>query len=254
MASASLRCISRASMPSASKTRRPVISGAASLRAEIHRLVLQLMNVVHVGTHQDVHFLVEQLGDIGDLVDEIGAELAGLGIVLEDVGLGDAHVDAAQEQHVLDVLLRPLAHHGQDAQRRAVIEHVGDVLHDGEIRAAGAAGHDRHHVLVDARAEALARLSGDGVVRLGGVLGARRRDGGAGDQAESHSEGNTHDQFPHFERATLVNASAPHASARMRGGSGRSQFDWWLPGMRAADRALRQFPRSCCSPCSEDGT
>ena len=60
------------------------------------------------------------------------------------------------------------------------------------------------------RARKLSRvLSGDGVVRLGGVLGARRRDGGAGDQAKSHSEGNTHDQFPHFERATLVNASAP---------------------------------------------
>ena len=53
--------------------------GAASFRAEIDRLAFQLMNVVHVGAHQDVHLLVEQLGDIGDLVDEIRAELAGLG-------------------------------------------------------------------------------------------------------------------------------------------------------------------------------
>ena len=83
----------------------------------------------------------------------------------------------------------PLPDHGQDAQRRAVIEHLGDVLDDGEIGAAGAAGHDRHHVLVHARAEALARLSGDGVVRLGGVLGARRRDGGAGDQTKSAQRG-----------------------------------------------------------------
>ncbi len=60
------------------------------------------------------------------------------------------------------------------------------------------------------RARKLSRvLSGDGGwLGLGGVLGARRRDGGAGDQTESDSEGNTHDQFPHFERASLVNAGA----------------------------------------------
>ena len=74
-----------------------------------------------------------------------------------------AHVDAAQEHHVLDVLLGPFAHHGQYAQSVAIVEHVGDVLDDGQVGAARAAGHDRHHVFVHARAKALARgLSGDG--------------------------------------------------------------------------------------------
>ncbi len=125
------------------------------------------MNVVHAGADEDVHLLVEQLGDIGDLVDEVRSELAGLGVVLQDIGLGDPHVDAAQEHHVLDVLLWPFAHHGQYAQSVTIVENVGDVLDDGQVGAARASGHDRHHVFVHARAIALAQgLGGDGIFGL----------------------------------------------------------------------------------------
>ena len=152
----------RSAVARASKDPSPVLligetgTGKELIGAEIHRLAFELMNVIHAGADEDMHLLVEQLGDVGDLVDEVRPELAGLGVVLQDIGLSDPHVDAAQEHHVLDVLLSPLAHHGQHAQSVTIVENVGDVLDDGQVGAARTSGHDRHHVLVHARAIALA--------------------------------------------------------------------------------------------------
>ncbi len=53
---------------------------------------------------------------------------------------------------------------------------------------------------------------------LDGVLGARRGGGGDGDETDSASEGDTHHEFPLFERASLVNAGRAPRERAMRGG------------------------------------
>ena len=143
---------------------------------------------------------IEQLGDIDDLVDEIRAELAGLGVVLQHVGLGDAHVDAAHEQHVLDVLGDAAADDGQHAQIVAVVHHLGDVRGDGQVGLAWARGHDGHDVLVQTRAVVLpqvralnGRCGRFDLRKLGFVgLGAGRGRRGEGEQAQPKREGDTH--------------------------------------------------------------
>ena len=150
IASLSLRLTSCALTPRAAKIRFPVIAPPLPGAPKFTYLPLSSLIVVHVGTHEDVHLLVEQLGDVGDLRLEVRPELAGAVEMLEQVGLGDAHIDAAQEHHVFDVLLWPFADHGQDAQIIAVVENLGEVLDDGKVGSARASGHDRHHVLVDA--------------------------------------------------------------------------------------------------------
>ena len=132
----------------------PKLTGAA----------FQFIDRVHVVAHEDVHLLVEQLGDISDLVDEVRSELAGLREIFDDVGLGDAHVDAVQEHHVLDVLRGASADDGHDADSGDAAQHLGDVLDDRKVGAGRAAGHDRHHVLVHARAIIPRTLSDDRVV------------------------------------------------------------------------------------------
>ena len=171
---------------------------AASGLAEIHHLALELLDVRHIGAHHDVHLFIEQLRHVDDLLHEIRAEIAGFGIVLQHVCLGDPHVDAAQEHHVLDVLRHAPADDGQHAEIVAVVDNLRDVRGDGEIGAARAAGHDGDDVLVEPRpvilAQAFARsrifnLRFD--LRLVG-LAARCCRGGKGDQAHPDREGDTH--------------------------------------------------------------
>ena len=91
----------------------------------------------------------------------------------------------------------PLPTIGSTRSRSPSSSTEAEILDDGKVGAARAAGHDRHDVLVDARAEVLAQVltgGSDAGVGLGLVLGARRRRGGKGDQTESDSEGDTHDR------------------------------------------------------------
>jgi hypothetical protein len=99
-----------------------------------------------------------------------------------------------------------------------------DVLHDGKVGAARAAGHDRHNVLVHARAEVLAHIGGGHAgFGLGQVLGARAGSGGGCDQTKSEREGDTHDNSLMFERAPLVRRRMIRSNARKADhGSGRS--------------------------------
>ena len=206
---------------------------AAALGAEIHRFADELLDVVHLGAHQHVHLLVEQLGDISDAAPEIRTEIAGAVEMLEQIGLGDAHIDAAQIHDVLDVLLGSFSHHRQDAEIVAVVEHFGEVLDNRQVRAARASGHDRHHVLVDARAEILARALSGGDGGCGGsvvdfgvcpVREARRRHGGDGKQTQSASKGDTHDR-PLFSARFFVTPTWPRLSAPTRGVAGNANGD-----------------------------
>src|SRR4249920_3573254 len=171
---------------------------AASRRSEIHELAIELFDVGHIGAHHDVDLFIEELGDVDDLVDEVRAELAGLGVVLQHVGLGDPHVDATQEQYVLDVLGDPAADDGQHAQIVAVVHHLGDVRGDGEVGLAWARGHDGHNVFVQTRAVVFSHALGlTGSFDLGkfglvGLSAGRGRCGSKGDQAQPKREGDTH--------------------------------------------------------------
>ena len=197
--------------------------GAASLVAEIHRFAVELLDVGNVGPGEDMDLLGEQLGDIGDLVDEVGSELAALGEISEDVGLGDAHVDAAQEHHVPDILGGALAHHGQDAQVLAVVENGRDVGGDLQVRAVGSSGHDGDDVLVQPRTIALLRaLDRSRRFGLGIALRARRGRSRAGEQAQTEREGDTHDFPPrrkHTRHHSFVGrrqtAGKPHKSPQI---------------------------------------
>ena len=68
--------------------------------------------------------------------------------------LRDAQVDAAQVQHVHDVLIAALADDRQHAQIVAVVEHRRHVVGEIEIGAVGIARDHRHGVLVELVASA----------------------------------------------------------------------------------------------------
>ena len=205
MASASGRCELLHVDGEIVEQQAPGDGGAASGLAEIHHLALELLDVRHIGAHHDVDLLIEQLRHVDDLLHEVRAELAGLGVVLEHVRLGDAHVDAAQEHHVLDVLRHAPADDGQHAEIVAVVHHLGDVRGDGEVGVARAAGHDGDDVLVEPRpiilAQAVARSRIFDLRFVG--FAARCCRGGKGDQAQPNREGDTH-YYPSTMRLLLT--------------------------------------------------
>jgi hypothetical protein len=68
-----------------------------------------------------MHFLIEELGDVDDLVVDI-AKLAACPELGQDRGHRDPKVDALEVAHVADVLLAAPPDHREDAEIVAAIE------------------------------------------------------------------------------------------------------------------------------------
>ena len=79
--------------------------GLAVLEIEAHLLAAQVVEALDVAARQDVELGIVQLGDVLDALLDVGVEL---GIALfqehEVVLVDHAHVDALEEQHVVEIL------------------------------------------------------------------------------------------------------------------------------------------------------
>src|SRR5205823_1134776 len=99
---------------------------AAADVAEVDLLAGELIDRgdAGVGTHHEVHLLVEQLGDVDDLVVD-QANLVGAAEGVEQVGLRDAKIDAFEKADILDVLSAALADDRQNAKLICIVEDGG---------------------------------------------------------------------------------------------------------------------------------
>ena len=95
-----------------------------------------------------MHLLVEQLGDINELVADVLGKILAVEIG-QRVLAHDAGVDALQQQDVGDRLHRAAAHHRQNPQSGAVVEHGGEIGADLGVGRAERAGHQAHRVGVE---------------------------------------------------------------------------------------------------------
>jgi hypothetical protein len=121
--------------------------GAAADVAEIDLFSRELIERrdAGVGANDDVHLLVEQLGNVDDLVVDI-ADFAGAPEGVEQARLGDAEIDALEEADITDVLCTALADDRQDAELVAVIEDGRDVVGDRQIGGVDISRYDRDRV------------------------------------------------------------------------------------------------------------
>jgi len=121
---------------------------------EVHALAGELLDRrdAAVGAHDEVHLLVEQLGDVDDLVVD-RTDLVGALEVGQQVRLRDAEIDALEETHVLDVLPTALADDRQDAEVVAIVEHRREIVGDRHIGGVEIARDDGDRIGIDALAE-----------------------------------------------------------------------------------------------------
>ena len=96
-----------------------------------------------------MHLLVEQLGDVDELVVE-AADFVVAPERVEQDRLGNSEVDSLEEAHVADVLPAALADDRQHAEIVAIVEHGREVVRDRQVGRIEIAGHDRDRVGVDA--------------------------------------------------------------------------------------------------------
>jgi hypothetical protein len=114
--------------------------------------------------HHQMHLLIEQLGEIDDLVVD-RADLAALAHAGEQARTGNGEIDALHEADVADVAAAARAHHRHDAQIVAVVEHEGQLVRDRQIGGTELARDDRDRIVVEALAEVCGR-----VIRGGGFV------------------------------------------------------------------------------------
>src|SRR5579871_202026 len=126
------------------------VAGAAALGVEVDLETAQLLDRRDVGPGDEMDLFIEQLGDVDDLVFGLPHAFIGAAEVVEDAGLRQADVDAAQVAHVADVARAANAGDRQDAQAVIVVEHLGEIVGYLEVGVAriGAAGDDADRILV----------------------------------------------------------------------------------------------------------
>src|SRR3954453_11559060 len=96
--------------------------GAAVRKVDADALAVQIVQVADIQRRDDLHFLVVQLGHIGELLAQAVRDALALEIV-ERIGAHDSDVYALQEQDVGDALYRTATDDGENAQPVAIVEH-----------------------------------------------------------------------------------------------------------------------------------
>ena len=119
--------------------------GAAIGKIDADGLAVQFPQIVDRFRGDDVHLLIVELGDVGELLLDVLGKALALQIV-ERVRSHDPEIDALQEQDVGDALHRAAPDDRQYAQLVAVVEHGGEVGAELHIGAADGAGYQRHRV------------------------------------------------------------------------------------------------------------
>src|SRR6266516_3977368 len=97
---------------------------------------------------EHVHFLIVELGDVGELfLDVVGIPF--LLEILERVGAHDAEIDSLEEQNVGHALNRAAADDRQHTEIVAVIERRGEIRTELHVGPGDGAGHDGDRVGVE---------------------------------------------------------------------------------------------------------
>ena len=119
--------------------------GAGIRLIDDDRLAVEILQTSDRPRCEDVHLLVEQLGDVDELlVDAAGEVLAlkiGKGVLAYNSG-----IHAPQQQDVRDRLSRSAAEHRQHPEALAIVQHRTEIGADLGIGAAERAGHHGHGV------------------------------------------------------------------------------------------------------------
>src|SRR5665213_2458904 len=119
--------------------------GAAIGKVDADGLAVELPEIVDRFRGDDVHLLIVELCDIGELFFDVFRKALLLQII-ERVGPYDPEIDALQEQDIGDALHRAAADNGENAQLVAVVEHGSEVGAELNIGAADGAGYHRHGI------------------------------------------------------------------------------------------------------------
>ncbi len=143
------------------------LARAAARLVNVHLAAVELLDRGDVAAGDQMHFFVEQLGDVDDFVVILAERLVGAAKAVKHAQLGEADVHPFQVAHVANILRAADADDRQNPELVGVVEHgchiIGD-LQVGVIRA-GAAGNDRDGVFVDllvsvdADADAITRIA-----------------------------------------------------------------------------------------------
>src|SRR5215470_921897 len=117
----------------------------------VHLAAVELFDRRNVTTGDQMHFFVEQLGDVDDFVVVFAERLVGAAKAIKNAQLGEADVHSSQVAYVANVLRPADADDWKNPEFVGVVEYRCQIIRDLQIRIVRArtAGNDRDGVFVD---------------------------------------------------------------------------------------------------------